>query len=80
VRHNDTCGSLPFGGCREADDGEIVEIVTIVAPFGFLNRWNDTMTTDLELRAFSVANEVIAEAGWEPGKHGAPRTAATPTA
>ena len=62
---------------RHFDDGEIVEIVAIVALFGFLNRWNDTMATDLELSPFTVANEVIAEAGWEPGKHSAPRTAAT---
>ena len=53
---------------RHFDDGEIVEIVAIVALFGFLNRWNDTMATDLELGPFTVANEVIAEAGWEPGK------------
>jgi uncharacterized peroxidase-related enzyme len=65
---------------RYFDDGEIVEIVTVVALFGFLNRWNDTMATDLELRPFSLANEVIAGAGWEPGKHATPRTAGTPTA
>ena len=64
---------------RYFDDGEIVEIGAIVALFGFLNRWNDTMATDLELRPFSVANEVIAGAGWEPGKHSAPNAAAKPT-
>jgi uncharacterized peroxidase-related enzyme len=64
---------------RYFDDGEIVEIVAIVALFGFLNRWNDTMATDLELRPFSVANEVVADTGWEPGKHSAPHTAATTT-
>jgi uncharacterized peroxidase-related enzyme len=62
---------------RHFDDGEIVEIVAIVALFGFLNRWNDTMATDLELSPFTVASEVIAEAGWEPGKHSAPNAAAT---
>jgi len=54
---------------RHFDDGEIVEIVAIVALFGFLNRWNDTMATDLEPRPFAVGSEVLAEAGWEPGKH-----------
>ena len=57
---------------RYFDDGEIVEIVTVVALFGFLNRWNDTVATDLEPSPFAVASEVIAEAGWEPGKHGTP--------
>jgi uncharacterized peroxidase-related enzyme len=60
---------------RHFDDGEIVEIVTVVALFGFLNRWNDTLATDLEPRPFAVASEVIAEAGWEPGKHRTPSRA-----
>jgi len=60
---------------RSFDDGEIVEIVTVIALFGFLNRWNDTVATDLEPRPFEVASTVIAEAGWEPGKHGTPSPA-----
>jgi uncharacterized peroxidase-related enzyme len=60
---------------RFFDDGEIVEIVTVIALFGFLNRWNDTVATDLEPRPFAVASEVIAEAGWEPGKHAPPHRA-----
>ena len=60
---------------RFFDDGEIVEIVTVIALFGFLNRWNDTVATDLEPRPFAVASAVIADAGWEPGKHGTPPTA-----
>jgi alkylhydroperoxidase family enzyme len=60
---------------RYFDDGEIVEIVAIVALFGFLNRWNDTMATDLEPDPFAVSNDVIARAGWEPGKHRPPPTA-----
>ncbi|UCF64372.1 MAG: carboxymuconolactone decarboxylase family protein, partial [bacterium] len=30
------------------DDGEIVEILGVIALFGFLNRWNDSMATTLE--------------------------------
>jgi uncharacterized peroxidase-related enzyme len=60
---------------RYFDDGEIVEIVTVIALFGFLNRWNDTVATDLEPRPFAVASEVIAEAGWESGKHASPHRA-----
>jgi uncharacterized peroxidase-related enzyme len=57
---------------RHFDDGEIVELVAVVALFGFLNRWNDTLATDLEPSPFAVASEVIAPAGWEPGKHQVP--------
>lgn len=57
---------------RYFDDGEIVELVAVIALFGFLNRWNDTLATDLEPQPVAVANEVIAPAGWEPGKHRVP--------
>jgi uncharacterized peroxidase-related enzyme len=60
---------------RYFDDGEMVEIVTVIALFGFLNRWNDTVATDLEPGPFAVATQVIAEAGWEPGKHATPDSA-----
>ena len=30
------------------DQGEIVEILGVVALFGYLNRWNDSMGTALE--------------------------------
>ena len=29
------------------DDG-VVELVAVISLFGFFNRWNDTMSTDLE--------------------------------
>jgi len=51
------------------DAGEIVEIIATIALFGYLNRWNDTMATDLEDRPRSVAERAIAVAGWEIGKH-----------
>jgi uncharacterized peroxidase-related enzyme len=54
---------------RHFDDGEIVELVTMIALFGFLNRWNDTLATDLETKPFELASAVIGPAGWEPGKH-----------
>lgn len=52
------------------DDGEIVEILGVVALFGFLNRWNDSMATELEPDAESVASKQLAARGWTPGKHG----------
>ena len=51
------------------DDEEIVEIVGVVSLFGFLNRWNDTMATELEARPHSFAEETLAAKGWEAGKH-----------
>ncbi len=53
------------------DDGEIVELMTMIALFGFLNRWNDTLATDLETTPRELASSLIGPAGWEPGKHAA---------
>lgn len=54
---------------RHWDDGEIVEILAVVGLFGFLNRWNDSMATDLEDVPASFAARTIGSRGWEPGKH-----------
>jgi alkylhydroperoxidase family enzyme len=55
---------------RHWDDGEIVEILSVVGLFGFLNRWNDSMATDLEEIPTELAGRTIGPHGWEPGKHG----------
>ncbi|MEX2961991.1 carboxymuconolactone decarboxylase family protein [Microbulbifer sp. TYP-18] len=52
------------------DDGEIVEILAVVALFGYLNRWNDSMGTELETPAAKSGQRYLAETGWNPGKHG----------
>jgi uncharacterized peroxidase-related enzyme len=54
---------------RHFDEGEIVEIVATIALFGYLNRWNDTMATELEAKAVDVAERAIGEVGWVAGKH-----------
>ncbi len=54
---------------KHFDDGQIVEIVATIALFGYLNRWNDTMATDLEEHPRQVAARSIGAAGWTPGKH-----------
>jgi uncharacterized peroxidase-related enzyme len=54
---------------RYWDDGEIVEILAVVGMFGFLNRWNDSMATDLEEIPTAFAGRTIGPHGWEPGKH-----------
>ncbi|MEO5883346.1 MAG: carboxymuconolactone decarboxylase family protein, partial [Caldimonas sp.] len=51
-------------------DDEIVEILGVVALFGFLNRWNDSMGTTLEGAAEAVGSLHLAERGWSAGKHG----------
>jgi alkylhydroperoxidase family enzyme len=52
------------------DDGEIVELVGVIATFGFLNRWNDTFATTLEQHPMMVAERALAGRGWQAGKHG----------
>lgn len=60
-----------FEECRKYyTEDQITGIVAICALFGYLNRWNDTMATDLEVEAAAVAKRVLTDGGWEPGKHG----------
>ncbi|MEM9775039.1 MAG: carboxymuconolactone decarboxylase family protein [Chloroflexota bacterium] len=51
-------------------DTEIVEIVASISLFGYLNRWNDTIATELEAYPSKVADRAIGAVGWNPGKHG----------
>ena len=55
---------------RHWDEGEIVEILGVVALFGYLNRWNDSMGTTLEEGAAAVGAAHLSPAGWSAGKHG----------
>ncbi len=55
---------------RYFDDGDIVEILGVIALFGFLNRWNDSMATTLEGPAEETATRHIGRHGWQKGKHG----------
>jgi hypothetical protein len=50
-------------------EGQIVEIVGVIAAFGFLNRWNDTMGTPLEAEPIHVGEKYLAAHGWSAGKH-----------
>ena len=56
---------------RHWDDGEIVEITGVIALFGFLNRWNDAMATELEAPAAADGRRWLAPQGWTAGKHAA---------
>ena len=53
-------------------EGEIVEILGVVAMFAFLNRWNDTLQTPLEAPAMKVAEQALGSQGWTPGGHAKP--------
>lgn len=57
---------------RWFDDEQIVEIVAVIALFGFLNRWNATFATALEQSPLRFAQEQLANTGWSAGVH-APR-------
>jgi uncharacterized peroxidase-related enzyme len=48
---------------------QIVEIVGLIALFGFLNRWNDTMATPLEDDPAHFAAAHLTQQGWTIGKH-----------
>ena len=50
-------------------DAEMVEITAIIAAFGFLNRWNDTLATTLEDSPTAFAQASLAASGWAVGKH-----------
>ena len=56
---------------RHWDEGQIVEMLAVIGLFGFLNRWNDTMATELESEPFGYADARYGS-HWEPGKHRSP--------
>lgn len=52
------------------DAEQIAEIVAVIAMFGFLNRWNDTMATELESSPLRFGEAHLAPRGWSADKHG----------
>jgi uncharacterized peroxidase-related enzyme len=59
-----------FAKLREHwSDDQIVEIIAMIALFGFLNRWNDSFATPLEDEALAVGDKYLASHGWDAGKH-----------
>ena len=54
---------------KHFSDGDIVEIVAVISLFGWLNRWNDTMATELEEEPLQFASAHLGALGWAPGKH-----------
>jgi hypothetical protein len=54
---------------RHWSETQIVELSGVIALFGFLNRWNDTMATPLEPAAASLGEKYLSRGGWRAGKH-----------
>ncbi len=52
-------------------ESQIVEILAMIAIFGFLNRWNDSMATQLESEPLAFAQQYLSK-NWEAGKHRLP--------
>jgi alkylhydroperoxidase family enzyme len=50
------------------EDG-VVEILAVVSWYGFLNRWNDSLATELEEIAFDKASKTLESTEWDAGKH-----------
>jgi alkylhydroperoxidase family enzyme len=50
-------------------DDEIVELLAAISLYGFLNRWNDSMATDLEDVPREMGERVLADREWDGGKH-----------
>ena len=51
------------------DHDEIVEIMAVIALFGFLNRWNDSMGSALEELPIQAGEQHLEQTGWGVGKH-----------
>jgi uncharacterized peroxidase-related enzyme len=54
---------------RHYSDAQIVDIVAVIALFGFLNRFNDTMATELESSPIEAGRRFLSQNGWTVGKH-----------
>ncbi|MGR9089977.1 MAG: hypothetical protein ACU85U_05285 [Gammaproteobacteria bacterium] len=72
------CGFGRCGHCADAaddftarqqffDDGEIVETVAAISLFGYLNRRNDTLATELKDLPVKVATRTLGPAGTPAG-------------
>jgi len=50
-------------------DDDIVEIMAVIALFGYLNRWNDSMGSALEDLPIEAGQKFLGGTDWEVGKH-----------
>ena len=50
-------------------EDDIVEITAVIALFGYLNRWNDSMGSALEDLPIDAGKKFLGDTDWEVGKH-----------
>lgn len=50
-------------------DEQVVEMLGAVCLYGFLNRWNDSMATDLEDSPRELGERLLARGGWTGERH-----------
>ena len=66
---NETTDAM-FKSLREHySEAEMVEIMAMISLFGWLNRWNDSLATELEQGPLGWANERLTPHNWQAGKH-----------
>ena len=51
------------------EDDDIVEITAVIALFGYLNRWNDSMGSSLEDLPIEAGEKYLKNTSWNIGKH-----------
>lgn len=71
--------SQPSGDCVTArhyedlrkhfHEEEVLEILSVISLYGYLNRWNRASATRLEEPPRRWAENVLAPHGWHPGRH-----------
>ena len=54
---------------KHYSEDAIIEIVSVIALLGWLNRWNITLATPIEESALAFAEQHLAPSGWTPGMH-----------
>ena len=60
-----------FNELREHySEDEALEIISVIALFGFLNRWQATLALTLEEEPRAFAETHLTEIGWTIGRHG----------
>ena len=50
-------------------EDQIVEILGAICLYGFLNRWNDSMATELEEVPTEMGEKVLKQGGWDGKRH-----------
>ena len=67
---NKVTGKLVSQLKRYWNDNDIIEIMSVIALFGSLNRWNDSMGSALEDLPIEKSEKYLEETtNWTPGKH-----------